>query len=74
MPHLDSNGNVFFIAKSVRDWTFGVKNFKSQRFIFEQTALIDEYSYVELQSRVKSIQLSIPFTATVHFENTSFIQ
>eukprot|EP00347_Sterkiella_histriomuscorum_P012357 403368902 len=73
-PMLDMYGKLFFTAKTVRDWTYGLQNTKTQKFIFEQATLISEYSHVELQCTVNKMIIRLPFEATVHFEKTSFTQ
>eukprot|EP00347_Sterkiella_histriomuscorum_P008240 403345845 len=73
-PMLDMYGKLFFTAKTVRDWTYGLQNIKTQKFIFEQATLISEYSHVELQCTVNKMIIRLPFEATVHFEKTSFTQ
>lgn len=35
VPTVDMNGQLFFTAKSVRDWTYGLENIKYDKFIFE---------------------------------------
>lgn len=40
---IDMYGKLYFTAKIVRDWNYGMINTKSESFIFEQSTLIPEY-------------------------------
>lgn len=72
VPTLDTQGDIFFTTKTVRDWSFGVGNSKFDNFIFEHIFLLNEKEKLELQVILKQVEISIPFEATVHFDNTTF--
>ncbi len=74
VPTIDTKGEIFFTTKTVRDWTFGVKNSKFDDFIFEHIFLLNEKEKLELQVNLKQAEIKIPFEATVHFDNTTFTQ
>ena len=74
VPTLDTTVNIFFTTMSVRDWTFGRGNQKHDDFIFESIFLLNASESTTVQVILKQAQVWIPFTATIHFDNTTFTQ
>ena len=74
VPKVDYKGQVFFTAKTVREWTYGQENAMSDGYLFEQTVVAPEFQSVQLSIVMKNLKVSVPFEAQVHFEGTTFTQ
>lgn len=74
-PRVDTNGNVFFTVKSVRDWTYGHENSKNISMMFESEVIAaPDGKTTTLQVILKQMKVSVPFEAEVHFEKVDFTQ